>query len=57
MATGSGRGRRLLDPDSDLEDDDGQQGGQGQGRNKILSFSTISPISSAYDVPIIRQRR
>ena len=53
MATGPGRGRRLLDPDSDLEDDDGQQGGgcledQGQGRNKILSFYTISPISSAY---------
>ena len=49
------------DPDSDLEDDDGQQGGcledQDQGRNKILSFSTISPISSAYDVPIIRQRQ
>ena len=42
MATGPGRGRRLLDPDSDLEDDDGQQGGQGQGRNKILSFSTIN---------------
>ena len=53
MATGPGRGRRLLDPDSNLEDDDGQQGGgcledQGQGRNKILSFYTISPISSAY---------
>ena len=47
MATGPGRARRLLDPDSDLEDDDGQQGGcvedQGQGKNKILSFFKQNP--------------